>query len=66
MSAKDLIVSRLKRQSTWSMLSVQLLALAAALPQAAPVLAPAAAICGIIKLFVPEDSTKGASDGSSG
>lgn len=57
-SPKDILLDRLARQSTWSALSVQLLSMAALIPQAQTGLAIAAAVCGCIKLFVPEDSTR--------
>lgn len=53
----DLIVQRLQRQSTWTMLATQFLAIAAYAPAQAPVLGIAAGICGIVKLFIPEDAT---------
>ena len=50
------IKARLARQSTWSALAIQCSALAAVLPAYAVPLGTAAAVMGIIKLFVPEDS----------
>jgi len=51
------IKARLSRQSTWSALAIQCGALAAVLPAYAVPLGTAAAVMGIIKLFVPEDSS---------
>lgn len=53
-NTKDLIVQRLLRQSTWSVLSAQFLALAVSYPALAPHFGAAAALCSIVKLFVPE------------
>lgn len=50
------IKDRLLRQSTWSSLAIQLGSLAVLLPAYANPLGLAAAACGIVKLFVPEDS----------
>jgi predicted phage tail protein len=51
-----IIKARLSRQSTWSALAIQCGALAAVLPAYTVPLGTAAAIMGVIKLFVPEDS----------
>lgn len=52
----SIIKARLGRQSTWSALAIQCGALAAVLPAYTVPLGTAAAIMGVIKLFVPEDS----------
>lgn len=50
------IRSRLSRQSTWSTLAIQFGAMAVLLPAYATPLGIAAAVCGIVKPFIPEDS----------
>lgn len=52
------IKKRLARQSTWSALAIQFGSMAVLLPAYATPLGTAAAVCGIIKLFVPEDSAE--------
>lgn len=54
----NIIKKRLARQSTWSALAIQFGSMAALLPAYATPLGAAAAICGIVKLFVPEDSVE--------
>lgn len=55
---QKLLLSRLSRQSTWSALAIQFGSMAVLLPAYATPLGAAAAICGIVKLFVPEDSAE--------